>query len=44
MGAFEKGIAVFTSPYGYSNSGSGSSIPGYSPLVFELEVVAKPEE
>lgn len=44
MGAFEKGVAVFTSPYGYSYSGSGSSIPGYSPLVFELEVVAKPEE
>ena len=44
MGAFEKGTAVFTSPYGYSYSGSGSSIPGYSPLVFELEVVAEPEE
>lgn len=44
MGAFEKGVAVFTSPYGYSYSGSGSSIPGYSPLVFEIEVVAEPEE
>ena len=44
MGAFEKGIAVFTSPYGYSNSGSGSSIPGYAPLIFEIELVAKPEK
>lgn len=44
MGAFEKGVAVFTSDYGYSYSGSGSSIPGYSPLVFEIEVVAEPED
>lgn len=44
MGAFEKGIAVFTSSYGYSYSGSGSSIPGYSPLIFEIEVVEKPED
>lgn len=44
MGAFEKGTAVFTSTYGYGYSGSGSSIPGYSPLVFEIEVVAEPEE
>ncbi len=39
----EKGIGVFYSPLGYSYSGSGKSIPGYSPLVFEIEIVAKPE-
>lgn len=44
MGAFEKGIAVFTSSYGYGYSGSGSTIPGYAPLVFEIEIVEKPEE
>ena len=44
MHAFEKGVGVFYSPLGYSYSGSGSSIPSYSPLVFEIEVVEKPEE
>ena len=44
MRAFEKGIGVFYSPLGYSYNGSGSSIPAYSPLVFEIEIVAEPEE
>ncbi len=44
MRAFEKGIGVFYSPLGYSYSGSGNSIPGYAPLVFEIEIVAKPED
>ncbi len=44
MGPFEKGIGIFSSPYGYSYSGSGNSIPGYAPLIFEIEIVAKPEE
>lgn len=44
MRAFEKGIGVFYSPLGYSYNGSGSSIPSYSPLVFEIEIVAKPED
>lgn len=44
MHAFEKGIGVFYSPLGYSYNGSGNSIPGYSPLVFEIELVAAPEE
>ena len=44
MRAFEKGIGVFTSDYGYGYSGSGENIPGYAPLVFEIKIVAKPEE
>lgn len=44
MRAFEKGIGVFYSPLGYSYSGSGSTIPPYSPLVFEIEIVAEPED
>lgn len=44
MHAGEKGVGVFTSGYGYSNSGSGSSIPAYAPLIFEIEIVDKPEE
>lgn len=39
----EKGIGVFISDYGYGYTGSGQSIPGFSPLVFEIELVAKPE-
>jgi FKBP-type peptidyl-prolyl cis-trans isomerase FklB len=44
MRAMEKGVGVFYSNYGYGNSGSGSSIPGYAPLIFEIEFVAKPEK
>jgi FKBP-type peptidyl-prolyl cis-trans isomerase len=43
MKANEKGIGVFWSPMGYQSSGSGASIPGYAPLVFEIELTAKPE-
>ena len=44
MRAMEKGIGVFYSPMGYSYSGSGSSIPPYAPLIFEIEIVAEPED
>ncbi len=44
MHPMEKAIGVFTSPYGYTYNGSGKSIPAYAPLVFEIEIVAKPEE
>ena len=44
MRAMEKGIGVFYSPMGYSYNGSGSSIPPYAPLIFEIEIVAEPED
>lgn len=44
MRAFEKGVGIFYSPLGYSYSGSGKSIPGYAPLIFEIEIVEKPED
>lgn len=44
MRPMEKGVGVFYSNYGYQYSGSGSSIPGYAPLIFEIEIVEKPED
>lgn len=44
MRAMEKGIGVFYSPMGYSYNGSGTSIPPYAPLIFEIEIVAEPED
>lgn len=41
MGPYEKAIGMFTSDLGYSSGGSGNAIPGYSPLLFEVEVVDK---
>ena len=41
---FEKVVCAFYSGLGYSYTGSGSSIPKFAPLVFEIEVVDKPEE
>ncbi len=44
MRAFESGIGIFTSSYGYGYAGSGESIPGFAPLIFEIEIVEKPED
>lgn len=44
MRSMEKGIGVFVSDYGYTSSGSGSGIPGFAPLVFEIEIVEEPED
>ncbi len=43
MNPDEKGLGIFYSPLGYSYSGSGASIPGYAPLIFEIEIVDKPK-
>lgn len=42
-GKMDKAVGIFFSPLGYGYSGSGASIPGYAPLIFEIEIVAKPE-
>lgn len=42
MHPFEKGTGIFNSKWGYGENGSGSSIPGYEPLIFEIDIVAKP--
>ncbi len=42
MSAYEKGTGIFYSKLGYSYSGSGSTIPAYSPLRFDIEVVDEP--
>lgn len=42
MHAFEQGTGIFYSPIGYSTKGSGTSIPGYAPLRFDIELVKKP--
>lgn len=44
MRPMEKGIGVFYSIMGYGTSGNGNTIPAYSPLIFEIEIVEKPEE
>ena len=36
----EKTTLIFPSALGYGSKGSGSSIPGYSPLVFDIEVIS----
>lgn len=36
----QKATVIFTSKHGYSSSGSGNAIPGFAPLIFELEILA----
>ena len=42
MHKHEKGVGYFISKLGYTSSGSGSAIPQYSPLCFEVEIVDEP--
>ncbi len=44
MNPMSKAIGVFYSDLGYESTGSGKSIPGYMPLIFEIEIVEKPED
>ena len=44
MRAYEKGVGIFYSDLGYKHSGSGKQIPGYAPLIFEIQIVDKPKE
>lgn len=39
MRHFEAGTAIFNSTWGYGTSGSGSAIPAFSPLRFDIEIV-----
>ena len=41
---FEKCTGMFWSSLGYGTSGSGSTIPEYAPLVFEIELVENPDQ
>lgn len=43
-GPMEKGVGMFYSNLGYGSSGSGSTIPAYAPLIFEIELVENPED
>jgi FKBP-type peptidyl-prolyl cis-trans isomerase FklB len=40
----QKAVVVFTSAHGYTTSGSGETIPAWSPLQFELELVSTEKE
>ena len=39
----DSATGIFISALGYTYSGSGASIPAYAPLIFEIEIVDKPE-
>jgi len=43
MRPYEKGTGVFISGIGYKASGSGSSIPSFAPLRFDIELVDNPD-
>ncbi len=44
MRPHEKGRVYMTSTYAYSTSGSGTAIPAYCPIYFEIEFVDEPED
>lgn len=39
MRRYGKSVGIFYSDLGYGDTGSGNKIPGYSPLLFEVEIV-----
>ena len=39
FGLGQKGVVLFVSSLGYTSKGSGLSIPPYSPLLFEIELL-----
>ncbi len=39
-----RAAGMFWSDFGYNYSGSGDMIPGYAPLIFEIEFTENPEE
>lgn len=41
MRSYESGRVIFHSTWGYGASGTGNSIPEYSPLIFDIEFVDK---
>ena len=41
MRPHEAGTSIFYSPLGYGSTGSGSKIPGFSPLRFDIYIVDK---
>lgn len=43
MHPFESATGIFTHNFGYGANGSGEKIPGYAPLIFEIDIVSKPE-
>lgn len=44
MHPFESATSLFISDLGYTDKGSGNSIKGYMPLVFEIDIVKKDDE
>ena len=44
MKPHEKGRVYMTSDYAYGSSGSGTNIPGFCPIYFELEFTDEPED
>ena len=44
MRAGEVGLGIFHSSFGYDASGSGSTIPGYSPLIFKIQCLGLNED
>lgn len=40
----KKAVGLFYSDFGYGYSGSGDMIPGYAPLIFEIEFTEDPED